>query len=70
VPKPAEQQPSAAAVMPPPSAFASGPPSLAAATKGASGLVAYDYTDARASILLVLQFLDRIKSVVNDSECE
>jgi hypothetical protein len=70
VSKPTELQPSAAAVMSPPSAVASGPPSLAAATKGASGLVAYDYSDVRASVLLVIQFLDRMKSAVDDWECE
>jgi hypothetical protein len=60
--------PSAVAMVLPPSVAASRPSSLVVATKAASGLVACDYANARASAHRVLQFLDRMKNAVNDRE--
>jgi hypothetical protein len=54
--------------MPPPVAAISRPSSSVTPAQARSGLVACDYTDAMASAQRVLQFLDRMKSVVDDQE--
>jgi hypothetical protein len=68
VSKPDDREPSAVVVMPPPSTAATEPSSSIDATKVASGLVACDYVDARASVERVLWFLDRMKNVIDDRE--
>jgi hypothetical protein len=64
------KKPPVCVFMPSSLAFASGPASLAGATKAPSGLVACDYSEARASAHQVLQFLDRMKNGVDDREGE
>jgi hypothetical protein len=49
-------------------AVASDPSPSAIVVKGGAGLVACDYADARASAQRVLQYLDRMKNVVDDRE--
>jgi hypothetical protein len=68
--KTAEQQPSAANLMHAPLVAATGPSSLATLTKVTLGLVACDHDEARISAHRVLQFNDRMKSVVDDQEGE
>jgi hypothetical protein len=49
---------------------ASRPSSSAAAVEASSGLVAYEYVEDKAFAHRVLQFLDKMKSAVDDREGE
>jgi hypothetical protein len=64
------QEPLAFASMPSPLVVTSGPLSSVGAAKLQSRLIACEYAEARASAHWVLQFLDRMKTMVDDQEVQ